>query len=76
MKTPNSQEHRSRYKDIYELRSAKTQKNEILHLRKTSGLHVIKSGTRPCLKCDRPFESEDLTAIRLCYNCKYGHEAL
>ena len=31
-----------------------------------------KKGTRICLNCDKPFESEDMIHFRLCKKCRRG----
>lgn len=43
---------------------------QIIDLRTSSGLYVLKTGLRLCLKCDREFMSSDLRLNRMCNNCK------
>lgn len=42
----------------------------VAELRAKVGLPPLKKGTCICLKCEKPFTSEDVKRIRVCFNCK------
>ena len=59
---------RTKYPDLYYSKDIGTK--DIGKLRKDAGLKPIKSGLRPCLKCDKEFLSEDLSNNKICGQCK------
>lgn len=45
--------------------------NEVKRCRRWFKLRSLKPGKRSCLKCDRQFDSPDISSIKMCDSCKY-----
>ena len=52
------------------LKSAKEMQKDLSRMRSAEGLREVKTGKRPCLKCDNIFLSKDLRLNKICNNCK------